>query len=173
MKRDPAKARAWQQRSAERATENRREKFSATARHGAQGDHATGPHGFPLKHRACRAPIRKRNQKRLAERRLEQFGTPEQTAMINAMSCCCSEAPRPHPACTGGWSDPSHIVSRAAGGTIRDQVPMSRGCHNAWHQHGQDAYLEEIGWTPEQLRAAADRTYAIITGDGMRAEAPW
>lgn len=89
--------------------------------------------------------------------------------MINAMPCICAGR---HPACTGGPSEPSHIVSRAAGGDIDDQVPKSSGCHGAWHAHGRMTYLSTIGWTMEQLRAAADRTFAAITGAGMEDGSP-
>jgi hypothetical protein len=44
---------------------------------------------------------------------------------------------------------------------------MSRGCHNAWHAHGRDTYLEAISWPWEAMRAEADRTFAAISGSGM------
>lgn len=162
LSRDPEKARTWQQRSAKRAAEKRRAapkqtKPSARAKPKTRSPASPKP--------GKRLPAR--NSKRSAARRLEQFGTPEQTAMIRAMPCCCSRAPRPHPECTGGWSEPSHIVTRGAGGKKQDQVAHSTGCHTAFHQHGRETWCLAVGWTFDDLRAEAARTWAAISSGGM------
>jgi hypothetical protein len=161
LARDPAKARAWQQRSAAKARENARARAAKPLVRKPKPRTAKPPARKPAKKRKALA---KQNRPRLTKLRLAQFGTPEQTAMINAMPCVCGGR---HPECTGGPSEPSHVVSRGAGGGIRDQVPKSGGCHNAWHQHGRGAYLEAIGWTWDEMRAEADRVFAVISGDGM------
>ena len=145
--RDPEKIRAWQQRS--RANAIAKAKPKPRSKLQAQ----------PI---ARSTPIRKRNPKRLTKLRLAQFGTAEQTAVINAMPCICHEAPSRHPECTGGPSDPSHVTTRGAGGKALDQVPQSRGCHLAFHRQGRDSYAETIGWTFDDLLAAAARTWAKI-----------
>jgi len=148
--RDPEKIRAWQQRSRANAIAKAKAKPKPRSKLQAQ----------PI---ARSTPIRKRNPKRLTKMRLVQFGTAEQTAMINAMPCVCHEAPRRHPECTGGPSDPSHVTTRGAGGKARDQVPQSHGCHLAFHRQGRDSYAAEIGWTFDDLLAAAARTWTKIS----------
>jgi hypothetical protein len=88
--------------------------------------------------------IRDRNPKRRRKLRTYQHGTTERTRWFRAQPCVCKGQ---HPACTGGWSEPSHVVSRGAGGTASDIVPMSRGCHQAWHDHGQWTYACAISDT--------------------------
>ena len=148
--RDPEKIRAWQQRSRANAIAKAKAKPKPRSKLQAQ----------PI---ARSTPIRKRNQKRLTKLRLAQFGTAEQTAVINAMPCICHEAPRRHPECTGGPSDPSHVTTRGAGGKACDQVPQSHGCHLAFHRQGRDSYAAEIGWTFDDLLAAAARTWTKIS----------
>jgi hypothetical protein len=164
LARDPDKARAWQQRSAKKAAENRRAKpvtplkrAKPEPRTPAPGKHTAKP----------RKPLPLRNTKRAATRRLDQFGTPEQTAMIVAMRCVCHDAPMRHPDCNDGPSDPSHVTTRGAGGKAKDQVPQSHGCHLAFHAHGRLTYVRTIGWTLAELHAAAARTWALVSGDGM------
>lgn len=162
--RDQAKARAWQQRSAAKAQANARTRASGPDRKPAKAPkprvraEPTPKDRHPAK---PRKPLPKRNPKRLAALRLAQFGTPEQTAMIVAMPCICGGR---HPACTGGPSDPSHVTTRGAGGKAKDQVPHSRGCHDAFHAHGRLTYVRAIGWTLTQLREAAARTWVAVSG---------
>lgn len=181
LTRDPAKARAWQERSAKQAEANRRARpkpvptVPKPLTRAKPKARKPKPAKHPAIHRDTkpekpRKRMPARNSKRAAARRLEQFGTPEQTAMINTMPCVCEGR---HPECTGGPSEPSHIVSRGAGGTAADIVPKSSGCHRAWHAHGRDTYLAAIGWTWEMMRAAADRTFALVSCGGMRPSAPW
>ena len=153
LRRDPEKTREWQRRSAAKAQATARTK----KHNGLKRSASSSP----------RMPIRKRNAARAKERRAEDFGTPEQTAAINAMPCVCGGR---HPACTGGPSDPSHIVSRGAGGDASKQVPMSRGCHRAWHDHGRLTYCRVIGWTWAQMLGAAARTWALVSGMDRRSE---
>lgn len=79
------------------------------------------------------------------------------------MPCICGGK---HRACTGGWSEPSHVVSRGAGGKLKHIVPMSTGCHHAWHQHGRSTYLAKIGMTLDHLLAAAATTLVLAKADG-------
>ena len=163
LRRDPEKIREWQRESNKRAAEKRKAKPPKPRK---------TPPTTGLKRSSPpkpRTPLRKRNPARLKKRRAEDFGTAEQTAAINAMPCVCGGS---HPACTGGPSEPSHIVSRGAGGDASKQVPMSHGCHRAWHQRGRLTYCRAIGWTWAQMLAAAERTWALVSGEGMRAEAP-
>lgn len=149
--RDPEKLRAWQQRSRANAI------AKAKAKPRAKPKPRSELQAHPI------TPVRKRNPKRLTKRRLAQFGTAEQTAMINAMPCVCHEAPRRHPECNGGPSDPSHVTTRGAGGKACDQVPQSHGCHLAFHRQGRDSYAAAIGWTFDDLLDAAARTWAKIS----------
>ena len=89
-------------------------------------------------------------------RRLRDFGPRERIAVINSMPCVCAGK---HPECTGGWSEPSHIVSRGAGGRAADIVPMSAGCHTAWHR-GRGSYLEQLGLDGDAMVRAAAETDA-------------
>jgi len=87
-----------------------------------------------------RTRIKPVNRERKAQRRADEFGCEGR-----------------HPACTGGWSEPSHVTSRGAGGKAEDIVPMSTGCHEAWHR-GRETYLAAIGWTLERMVEAAAQT---------------
>ena len=156
--RDPEKFRAWQQRSRANAIAKANAKPNAKPR--AKPKPRSELQAKPI---ARSTPVRKRNPKRLTKRRLAQFGTAEQTAMINAMPCVCHEAPRRHPECNGGPSDPSHVTTRGAGGKACDQVPQSRGCHDAFHRQGRDSYAAAIGWSFDDLLDAAARTWARIS----------
>lgn len=100
-----------------------------------------------------RTRIRPKNARRAKLARTDDFGSSARMASIASMRCVCMGQ---HPACSGGWSEPSHIVSRGAGGDAGDIVPMSTGCHRAWHTEGRWTWLSRAGLTWEQLRAAAD-----------------
>jgi hypothetical protein len=112
-----------------------------------------------------------RNAKRAAERRERDFGDDARVAAIKRMRCMCTRAPKRHPECTGGYSEPSHVRhSRGAGGTNDDIGPHSSGCHRAWHQHGLETYLAAIGWTDDDLEAELARVNAWLEGaDSMPA----
>jgi hypothetical protein len=100
-----------------------------------------------------RSRIRRRNDARAKQARADDFGSRERVVEIAIMPCVCGGR---HPACTGGWSEPSHVTSRAAGGDADDIVPMSTGCHRAWHARGRETYLAAIGMTlADMLEAAA------------------
>jgi hypothetical protein len=92
-----------------------------------------------------------RNPKRRRKLRTYQHGTTERTRWFREQPCVCQGQ---HPACTGGWSEPSHVVSRGAGGTASDIVPMSRGCHQAWHDHGQLTWCARSGLSPLECEAS-------------------
>jgi hypothetical protein len=98
-----------------------------------------------------------RNPKRSRKLRTYQHGTTERTRWFREQPCVCQGQ---HPACTGGWSEPSHVVSRGAGGTASDIVPMSRGCHQAWHDHGQLTWCIKTGSGLDVLRHLARTQYA-------------
>ena len=140
----PETLRAWKDRSAAKARQRQR---------------AREPGGEPAKPRKS---LPKVNKARAAKNRVEQFGTPDRVAAIRRMACACSHAPRRHPECTGGFSDPSHVKSRGAGGGAEDIVPMSAGCHNAWHKHGKLTWLDAVGWTEQDLEAELKRTNAEL-----------
>lgn len=109
-----------------------------------------------------RVGVRRRNSKRADQARREQFGDRDRVAAIRRMPCVCKGR---HPECSGGWSDPSHITSRGAGGKAEDIVPMSHGCHLAWHR-GRLTYLRAIGMDLDGMRAEAARVAAELTGLG-------
>jgi hypothetical protein len=96
-----------------------------------------------------------RNAKRSRKLRTYQHGTTERTRWFRSLPCVCQGQ---HPACTGGWSEPSHVVSRGAGGTASDIVPMSRGCHQAWHDHGQLTWCARSGLPPLKCEAGECHT---------------
>lgn len=103
--------------------------------------------------------IRKVNPARARQRRIAQFGSPERVAWIRSQPCVCGGW-----LCSGGWSDPSHVVSRGAGGTAADIVPMSRKCHDLWHK-GQLSYCQAACTTLEAMRKLARTHYATIGDD--------
>lgn len=106
-----------------------------------------------------RTRIRPRNPERAAKLRAEQFGDRSRDIAVASIPCACMGK---HPACTGGWSEPSHVVSRGAGGKLEHVLPMSDGCHRAWHQHGRATWLRTVGWSDEQLEAELARAQAEI-----------
>lgn len=140
----PATLRAWKDRSAAKARQRQRAR-------------ETG--GEPAKPRKS---LPKVNKARAEKKRAEHFGTPDRVAAIRRMACACSRAPKRHPECTGGFSDPSHTTSRGAGGGASDIIPKSSGCHHAWHQHGKLAWLAAVGWTEQDLEAELERTNAEL-----------
>ena len=101
--------------------------------------------------------VRPRNHARAAQLRLDQFGPPERVRLINWMPCVCGGR---HPDCTGGFSDPSHVISRAASGLAHDIVPMSRGCHDAWHR-GRLTYLDVLRLTFDAMLQRAREIDAL------------
>lgn len=133
---DPEKTRAWQLRSAIKAAQRSREKPRKAI-----------ASSKPLR---STTPVKKRNPKRLAKNRLVQHGTTERTRWFNQAPCACKGK---HPACTGGFSDPSHVTSRGAGGTASDIIPQSRGCHNFIHDHGWARWERETGIDARALAA--------------------
>ena len=140
----PETLRAWQQRSAAKARKRQ---------------HERQPNGRPAKPRKRLPAV---NKARAEKKRVEHFGTAERVAAIRRMDCACTRAPKQHPDCTGGFSDPSHTTSRGAGGDAADIVPMSAGCHRAWHQHGKHAWLVAVGWTEQDIEAELERTNAEL-----------
>ena len=98
-----------------------------------------------------RSRIRPRNTERAAKARAEDFGSRERITVIAHLPCVCRGK---HPACTRGFSEPSHVISRGAGGKADAIVPMSTGCHGAWHR-GRESWLAEVGLTLEGLLALA------------------
>lgn len=74
----------------------------------------------------------------------------ELLARVREQPCCACAAPAP--------SDPSHLVSRGAGGpdSAWNVAPHCRACHHIWHQEGPRKlvskyprfrrWLEEHGW---------------------------
>ena len=87
----------------------------------------------PLKRKtplARRTPLRRTNRKRLAKRRLLQFG-PQADACRRAHCIGCF-APPP--------CEPHHILSRGAGGLDADCIPLCRGCHRELHSVGRTLF---------------------------------
>ena len=111
-----------------------------------------------------RSRIKPRNAERAARARAEDFGSRDRLDAIAAMPCVCGGR---DPACTGGWSEPSHVRSRGAGGDARCIVPMSTGCHRAWHQHGRETWCRAAGVTLDQLMELAQGLEETAGG------APW
>ena len=79
--------------------------------------------------------IKKRNQKRLAKRRAEEFG--KQSEHCRTLPCC---------AC-GLWppSHPHHVRSRAAGGKDGSAVGLCIFCHAEVHQLGRQRFERKHG----------------------------
>lgn len=106
-----------------------------------------------------RGPLRRRNPERLARRRAEQFGP--QAELCRTLACVVCWRPHDSPVRSIAWfdrrrpnrSDPHHIVSRGAGGTDRDCVPLCRHHHDEIHRIGRDTFQERHG---VDLRAVAD-----------------
>lgn len=82
------------------------------------------------------------NRARKEQLRVEQFGTPRRVEWFMRQRCVCRGE---HPACTRGWSDPSHTTSRGAGGKAHQIIPQSRGCHDYIGAHGWDGWEATTG----------------------------
>ncbi|MGB1592414.1 MAG: hypothetical protein ACPIOQ_06645 [Promethearchaeia archaeon] len=82
-----------------------------------------------------KTPIRKRNAKRMAKRKLKYWGPPGYVEFVKGKRCC---------ACHKGHPECAHEPSRAAGGTWKDIVPLCSGCHRtrpgAVHQIGRSEF---------------------------------
>ena len=173
IRRNPEVHRAWQQRTREKSQARAREpkgppesKPKRQPKLPARTDQAEPAPTRP----ARRSRVQPRNPARAAKRRLEQFGPEEHVLATKRSRCACTRAPRQHPECDGGWCDPSHTTSRAAGGGPETILPMTRGCHNAWHQHGRAAWLLAVGWTDADLAAELERHHAeLAIGDPLPA----
>jgi hypothetical protein len=85
-----------------------------------------------------------------AARRLAQHGTARRTTWFNLEPCACRGR---HPACTRGYSDPSHTTSRGAGGLAHQIIPQSRGCHTFIHTSGWLAWESPLGVDRHELAA--------------------
>lgn len=106
-----------------------------------------------------------------AAKNLRQFGTERRAEWWKPLPCVClfglQDTSR-HPKCTGGLSERSHVVSRGAGGLAHEIVPMSKGCHDAWHL-GRLTYCRELAMSLADMFAlAAD--YATRGDDPPRGE---
>ena len=94
----------------------------------------------PLRSRGRVNPV---NRARKDKRWPLYFGSKERVQWVNSLPCACAGQ---HPKCRGPIQN-GHTRSRAAGGTWRDIIPMSEGCHTEQHAHGwgcwhRDAKLE-------------------------------
>lgn len=70
-------------------------------------------------------PLPKRNAKRLAKLRAQQFGP--QSDLCRRLPCLrCFHRP----------AEPHHVKSRGSGGLDSATVPLCRRCHEEVHQHG-------------------------------------
>jgi hypothetical protein len=107
----------------------------------------------PLRRRARLAPV---NRARRAKRFAATFGGPERVAWINSLPCLCEGR---HPNCSGPTVT-AHVRSRGAGGTWRDVVPLSSGCHAAQHAAGWGRWHELAGL---DLGSARDRADELAT----------
>ncbi len=94
-----------------------------------------------------RAPLPQRNAKRAAKRRAEHHGTEARSQWFRSLHCACTEAGRkPHPACSGHPSDPSHTSH--FNGDASTIIPQSRGCHD---------YIGAQEWERWETETGVDR----------------
>lgn len=94
-----------------------------------------------------RTPLRKRNPERKRSRWHEQFGSIGRVMAINALSCAV-------PGCRGGPCENHHLVSRGAGGTWEDVIPLCGLHHLEWHRLGRATFTERY---PRDYDALAER----------------
>ena len=102
--------------------------------------------GGPLKRKTRlrnKKRLRPRNEERLARLRAQQFGP--QADLCRSLPCCACAAKPP--------SDPAHVISRGAGGTDSDTVPLCRRCHNEQHARGIATFQLERGVNLYQIAA--------------------
>lgn len=82
-----------------------------------------------------RTQLRRRNRVRRARLFRQQFGSPERVAWLHRQPCCaCGET---------GDIHAHHVVSRGAGGTADDLVPMCATCHRHAHDMGRRTFEAE------------------------------
>ena len=97
-------------------------------------------------------PVKSANWARRKKRRARDFGTDDRSKWWAEQPCACEGK-----VCDGGWSQPSHITSRGAGGRKDKIVPMTHHCHIVvWHGSTPSAWLAAAGITREELEALAD-----------------
>lgn len=89
-----------------------------------------------------RSNLRKRNYKRLKKLKARQFGG--KAVVIRMLDCAaCGEKPTEEKP-----SHAAHVVSRGAGGTSKDLIPLCHICHERQHKWGiktfADAYKLDL-----------------------------
>lgn len=118
-----------------------------------------------------RSPLKtKPNREKKAARFARQYHSTEFVEWMKAKPCCCRAL-----MCSIGIahsetfeyvtgypgiaykieSEVSHVVSRGAGGTWKDAVPMSPACHREFHAKGRRTYCQARGWPLERLSELA------------------
>jgi len=95
-----------------------------------------------------KTPLKKRNEKRRARLFDEQFGSVAFVKWVRLQECSV-------PGC-GGWPcEAAHVVSRGAGGTAEDIIPLCHEHHREQHDRGVETFASEHGI---DLAALADWT---------------
>jgi hypothetical protein len=83
-----------------------------------------------------RSPIRKANPKRKRERFRDSYYSQQYLLEIQALGCLvCRQTP----------SEAAHVVSRGAGGTWSDLVPLCRDHHREQHTDGIRTFADRHG----------------------------
>ena len=100
-----------------------------------------------------KTPMKKRNEKRRERLFEEQFGSVAFVKWVNLQECAI-------PGC-GGWPcEAAHVVSRGAGGTAADIIPLCKTHHQNQHDVGIETFASEHG---VDTRALAEWTQARWT----------
>lgn len=112
-----------------------------------------------LNHRPTRRPIRRRNEARADVLYARAFGGPLYPAddygdFIRSKPCCCGRNPK---AC--GRVQGHHWISRGAGGTWREMVPLGDNCHLEVHAIGSKTFQTERGISFREIAAACVAEY--------------
>lgn len=117
MKRDPSKLDAWRRRSKPLTTRAQIQRRTELRR--------------------SRTTLPRRNPERAARRFAVQFGSAERVEWLHGFPCCaCGHRGEIHA---------HHVVSRGAGGTADDMVPLCATCHARVHTIGRTRFEAERG----------------------------
>ena len=108
----------------------------------------------PLRARKRLNPVNRERRATLSE---IQYGPEEFTTWLHRLQCCV-------PGCEARDIEQAHVVSKGAGGTWEDTVPMCRDHHREQHAMGFLTFERKYGCDLRAIAAQVQREWKARNG---------